>query len=97
MFLYVSVILSTISGGHRKTYGWQAGGTHPTGMLSCFDTSVGERGPFHVTLVLLNIDRLKFLKSNRVFSKKKRLSSNSIDKIDKLDIISRANQSWSSL
>ena len=35
MFLHVSVILSTISGGRRNTYGWQAGGTHPTGMLSC--------------------------------------------------------------
>ena len=23
------------SGGHRITYGWQAGGTHPAGMLSC--------------------------------------------------------------
>ena len=23
------------SGGHRNTYGWQAGGTHPTGMMSC--------------------------------------------------------------
>ena len=36
MFLHVSVILSTISGGRRNTYGWQAGGTHPTGMLSCW-------------------------------------------------------------
>ena len=26
----------TLSGGHRNTYGWQAGGTHPTEMLSCF-------------------------------------------------------------
>ena len=25
----------TPSGGHQNTYGWQAGGTHPTGMLSC--------------------------------------------------------------
>ena len=24
----------TPSGGHRNTYGWQAGSTHPTGMLS---------------------------------------------------------------
>ena len=23
------------SGGHQNMYGWQAGGTHPTGMLSC--------------------------------------------------------------
>ena len=35
LFLHVSVILSTISGGRRNTYGWQGGGTHPTGMLSC--------------------------------------------------------------
>ena len=35
MFLHVSVILSTISGGRRRLYGWQAGGTHPTGMLPC--------------------------------------------------------------
>ena len=27
----------TPSGGHQNTYGWQAGGTHPTGMLSCKD------------------------------------------------------------
>ena len=26
----------TPSGGHRNTYGWQAGGTHPTEMLSWF-------------------------------------------------------------
>ena len=32
----MSRILSTISGGRRNTYGWQAGGTHPTGMLSCY-------------------------------------------------------------
>ena len=25
------------SDGHWKTYGWQAGSTHPVGMLSCFD------------------------------------------------------------
>ena len=25
----------TSSGGYQNTYGWQAGGTHPTGMLSC--------------------------------------------------------------
>ena len=36
MFLHVSVILSTISGDRRNTYGWQAGGMHPTEMLSCF-------------------------------------------------------------
>ena len=36
MFLHVSVILSTISGGRRNMYGWQAGDTHPTGMLSCY-------------------------------------------------------------
>ena len=26
----------TSSGGHRNTYGWQAGGLYPTGMQSCF-------------------------------------------------------------
>ena len=25
-----------LSGGHQNTYGWQAGGTLPTEMLSCF-------------------------------------------------------------
>ena len=29
-------LLLTPSGGHQNMYGWQAGGTHPTGMLSCF-------------------------------------------------------------
>ena len=24
------------SGGHQNTCGWQAGGMHPTGMLTCF-------------------------------------------------------------
>ena len=28
-------VLTSI-GGHRNTYGWQAGGSHPTGMLSCY-------------------------------------------------------------
>ena len=27
--------LLTPSGGHQNMYGWHAGGTHPTGMLSC--------------------------------------------------------------
>ena len=26
----------TSSGGHQNNYGWQAGGMHPIGMLSCF-------------------------------------------------------------
>ena len=26
----------TSSGGHRNMHRWQAGGTHPTGMLSCY-------------------------------------------------------------
>ena len=30
LLLHVSLILSTISGRHQNTYGWQAGGTHPT-------------------------------------------------------------------
>ena len=58
MFLHVSVILSTISGGHRNTYGWQAGSTHPTGMFSCFvmpmlntndvKTDTGQKSLHHV-------------------------------------------------
>ena len=28
-------LVPTASGGHRNTYGWQTGGTHPTGMPSC--------------------------------------------------------------
>ena len=32
---YLHPMVLTSSGGHRKMYGWQAGGTHPTGMLSC--------------------------------------------------------------
>ena len=28
--------LQTASGDHQNTYSWQAGSTHPTGMLSCF-------------------------------------------------------------
>ena len=27
--------LLTLSDGHQNMYGWQAGGTHPTGMFSC--------------------------------------------------------------
>ena len=23
------------SSGHQKTYGWQVGGTHPTGLIAC--------------------------------------------------------------
>ena len=41
MFLHVSVNISTISGGRRNTYGWQAAGTHPTGMLSCLLIQIG--------------------------------------------------------
>ena len=29
-------LVLTSSGGHWNTYGWQVGGTHPIGMLSCF-------------------------------------------------------------
>ena len=29
----------TPSGSHQNTYGWQAGDTHPTGMLSCLEFS----------------------------------------------------------
>ena len=28
-------LVLTPSGGHQNTYGWQVGGMHPTGMLSC--------------------------------------------------------------
>ena len=41
MFLHVSVNLSRISGSRQNTYGWQAGGTHPTGMLSCLLIQIG--------------------------------------------------------
>ena len=53
MFSEVSVILigggevvpkwdpgTTSSGGHRKTYGLYAGGTHTTGMLACLFTFI---------------------------------------------------------
>ena len=29
-------MLLTSSGGHRITYGWQVGISHPTGILSCY-------------------------------------------------------------
>ena len=47
MFLHVSVILSTISGGRQNMYGWQAGGTHPTGMLSCLEKEYCPPFPNH--------------------------------------------------
>ena len=31
-------LVLTPSGGHRNTYGWQASGTLPTGMLSCYQS-----------------------------------------------------------
>ena len=40
LYFYMSVNMSTIFGG-RNTYGWQAGGTHPTGMLSCLLIQIG--------------------------------------------------------
>ena len=40
IFLHVSVNMSRIFGG-RNTYGWQAGATHPTGMLSCLLIQIG--------------------------------------------------------
>ena len=36
------------SGGHWNTYSWQAGGTHPTGMLSCITKSFGFSPPFKI-------------------------------------------------
>ena len=47
MFLHVSVILSTISGGRRNMYSWQAGGKHPTGMLSCCFSRAGYQRWFN--------------------------------------------------
>ena len=32
---YLPPPVPTPSGGHQNTYGWQAGGTHPTGMFNC--------------------------------------------------------------
>ena len=34
--LYPTPTVLTSRGGHKITYGWQVGSTHPTGMLSCF-------------------------------------------------------------
>ena len=39
-------LVLTYSGGHRKTSGWQAGGTHPSGMLSfelCLRPKLNDR------------------------------------------------------
>ena len=33
---YLGSRFSTSSGGQRNAYGWQAGGSHPTGILSCW-------------------------------------------------------------
>ena len=34
IYIYTPLVL-TPSGSHQNIYGWKAGGTHPTGMLSC--------------------------------------------------------------
>ena len=33
----------TYGGGHLTTYGWQAGGRHPTEMISCFINNHGRK------------------------------------------------------
>ena len=35
-------LLLTPSGSHQNMYGWRAGGTHPTGMLSCLVRNFGS-------------------------------------------------------
>ena len=39
----------TSSGGHRNTYGWQVGGTHPTGMLLVTNLSFDMTTPIKFT------------------------------------------------
>ena len=39
---YLHPMVLTSSGGHRNMYDWQAGGTHPTGMLSCMSNAFGD-------------------------------------------------------
>ena len=39
---YPALVL-TSSGGHQNTYSWQPGGTHPTGMHSCWHLSQTQR------------------------------------------------------
>ena len=38
LFIWGSLpLVMTSSGGHQKTYGWQAGGSYPTWILSCYN------------------------------------------------------------
>ena len=37
--MYRPLLLVLTPGGHQSIYGWQAGSTHPTGMLSCLQYS----------------------------------------------------------
>ena len=45
------------SGGHRSTYGWQAGSTYPTGMLSCYrpQWSLGKVMFLQASVILLTL------------------------------------------
>ena len=47
--LHLPTVL-TSSGGHQNTYSWQAGGTHPTGMPSCFMAAF-----CHVTFLVTDV------------------------------------------
>ena len=40
--IYNPPLVLTPSGGHHNTYSWQAGGMHPTGMLSCYRPQVAK-------------------------------------------------------
>ena len=40
----------TPSGGHQNTYGWQADGTHPTGMFSCVNYGTDQLNAFLANL-----------------------------------------------
>ena len=45
--------LPVLTSGGRSTHGWQAGGTHPTGMLSCFCctyTGITQSSSVHVSI-----------------------------------------------
>ena len=46
-----TVLWDRSSGGHQITYSWQAGGTHPSEILSCFAT-------FHNYKVAVSSSRL---------------------------------------
>ena len=60
----------TSSGGHQNTYVWQAGGTHPTGMLSydiiLFCTSQ-KLGILMMSLIVSDSTRLVLEKASAYF------------------------------